>query len=385
MYCGAALPEGQAVAVEERSLPTDLDQLVRQAMTLGTTHRLESALRSHQPDLESNDATKHDEEAISEPEKTRTERLIEMQRACAEAVSADAAQDEETLFAAVAKLREELQLLGPLSQPSPDGAVAVDAGPVILLPKVRRPYALVMEGPGNIELHESIARALDIDGVTARMLALARQPRVVLRGEDRKRLEDMACGVREHLSLSATVIDADTLRSMGPASLLIGFGDGPTTHPIADWSVDFKVDGLTGEAMVEPPALIVPGEIVISQYREARQGGRLKHLREGRKQASSEKRLAIVDVHIPNKIVRILEQYTNLSDAPGSTDSFRQSLKSLLQNWSEQGILTLESRTCTASVDGGVSGGAEAAALRDTGWASWEEHSRSARALFMGE
>jgi hypothetical protein len=220
------------------------------------------------------------------------------------------------------------------------------------------------------------------------MLALARQPRVVLRGEDRKRLEGMACGVREHLNLGATVIDADTLRTMGPASLLIGFADGPSTVPIADWSVDFKVEAMEGEAMVDPPLLIVPGDVVISQYREARQGGRLKHLREGRVQASSEKRLAIVDVHVPGQIVRILEQYTSLVDAPGATGSFRQSLKNLLQNWAEQGIHILESRTCTASVDGGVSGvsgGSEHTALRDTGWAEWEEHSRSARALFMNE
>ncbi|MGB0641603.1 MAG: hypothetical protein ACPGTU_19885, partial [Myxococcota bacterium] len=301
------------------------------------------------------------------------------------AVSADASEDEGALAEALHRLREALELLGPIAMPTANNLAEQGSAPVILLPKVRRPHALVMEGPGDVEQHESIAKALGVDGVTARMLALARQPRVALRGEDKSRLEGMAAAVREQLNLGATVVDAEALLSMGPASLLIGFAEGPKTCPINDWTVDFKVDDLEGTPMVEAPLLIVPGEIVINEYRESRQGGRLKHLREGRMQAASEKRLAIVDVHLPNQIVRILEQYSSLSDAPGSTGAFRQSLKSLLQNWADQGIRTLESRTCTASVDGGVSSGSEQAALRDTGWAAWEEHSRSARALFMNE
>ena len=110
MYCGGQLPQGVPESEEQRSLPTDLDQLFRQAMSLGTTHRLESALRAHQHTSEAPLSTKSD--AIEDPVVTmsRTERLLEIQQICADAVMADAAEDEEALVGSVTRLHEALEL-----------------------------------------------------------------------------------------------------------------------------------------------------------------------------------------------------------------------------------------------------------------------------------
>ena len=99
--------------------------------------------------------------------------------------------------------------------------------------------------------------------------------------------------------------------------------------------------------------------------------------------AATEQRLALVDLHTVGGIVRILEGHTNLSDAPGAVeDGFRRSLRSLIDNWRDQGIHVLEPRTCSPSGQAGrTSSGLEQAAF-STGWPDWEEHSRAAGALF---
>ena len=56
--------------------------------------------------------------------------------------------------------------------------------PVVLLPKVRRPFALVVEGMGSVEAHPAFVEHLRLDAVTSRMLARARNPRVAIRGDD---------------------------------------------------------------------------------------------------------------------------------------------------------------------------------------------------------
>ena len=120
IYCGAALPQGAVASEEERSLPTDLDQLVRQAMTLGTTHRLESALRAHQQAPSTPSSAKQVDEEVASDVVSRTERLLEMQQACVDAVSADASEDEGALAEALhpQMLRERRESSSSSSSPA---------------------------------------------------------------------------------------------------------------------------------------------------------------------------------------------------------------------------------------------------------------------------
>ena len=48
IYCGGALPDPSVPPPAQAAIPDDIDQLVRQAMTLGTTHKLQEAMLAHQ-------------------------------------------------------------------------------------------------------------------------------------------------------------------------------------------------------------------------------------------------------------------------------------------------------------------------------------------------
>ena len=377
LYCGGTLPEPTAPppARVEPNLPPDIDQLVKQAMTLGTTHKLREAMQSHH---------ETPPESVDEPVEIDLGELLQtIKSAASDAVEAHNDDRVGDVDVALVRIQTALSQWGPIGVQQ-RSAPAEDE-PIICLPKVRRMFGLVVEGVGDVERHQDFVDALGMDGATARMIAIARQPRVAMRGDDRERLEAMAVGLREKAGVCATVIEQEQLRLMGPAWLLHGFESGPTLVPIHDWAQAFETPspGASGRPMTDAPLLVVPGEVVVLKYRTSRTGGRLKHLREGRMQAASEQRLALADLHTESGIVRILEGHTNLSDAPGTVeDGFRRSLRALIDNWREQGVRVLEPRTCSPSGQSGrTASGLEQAAF-STGWPDWEEHSRAAGALF---
>ena len=118
--------------------------------------------------------------------------------------------------------------------------------------------------------------------------------------------------------------------------------------------------------------------------RAVRGGGRLKHLREGRTTPSSERRLVVVDLHLPGGIVRMVEGATDLSDAPAAVEgSFRTSIRGMLDDWAASGVRVLESRTVAPSGHAVGSRTDEDGGQVTTSWPEWEEHSRSCRALFI--
>ena len=381
LYCGEQLPdptESPPLRVE-RTLPADIDQLVKQAMTLGTTHKLREAMLTHQ------EAPTEAPPAVEETVDPR-ETLQRLKQAADAALEAHDAGREPDVYAALSNAQEALVSFGPLRRPM--AVENEDEGPVICLPKVRRRFGLVVEGLGDVDKHSVIASALGMDGATARMIAIARQPRVALRGDDDERLLEMALRLREEAGLKATVVDSERLLAMGPASLLHGFESGPTLVPVADWSLPFETPSPShnGRPMTDPPLLVVPGEVVVLKYRSSRSGGRLKHLRDGRMQAAAEQRLVLVDLHTQSGIVRILEGHTNLSEAPGAvSDGFRRSLRTLIDNWRDQGVAVLEPRTCAPGRQGGESASGLDQAAFATGWPDWEEHSRAAGALFIAD
>jgi len=275
-----------------------------------------------------------------------------------------------------------------LASPTTGAMPAPD--PTILLPKVRHPVSLVIAGMGDGDRSVELAEALGVDGVTARLSAISRYPRVVLRGEDRVRMEQTAKRVRSSLGILAEVVDRDTLLAVGPAvAILQATSCDPLRLEVVGrpmWDIELSAQGPEEPRMVEPSIeLVVVGEIVVQQFRSLTQGGRLKHVREARVQGSGENRLAVVDLHGPQGIYRMVEGQTDLSGFPGHTpSSARRSFKDFGAYLAAQGLTVLPQRVCQPGLHrptGGVVAG-QVTTGQATGWATWEEHSRSCRCLY---
>ena len=374
MYCGGALPEPTAPPPNAVALPDDIDALVRQAMTLGTTHKLQAAMVAHNSELEEASEAEPGEEA-KEPLVT----LRELMDAAARAHDAHENNDPAARDSALAEVRTRLTEWGPVLAEAPKPPQAPD----VLLPRTRRPFALVLEGLNDANRGHAIAATLNVDGVTARMIALAKQPRVVLRSDTPDRLEALATALRSELNVAAAVVEPGAMVAVGPASLLVGFEHGPETIAVHDWTAEPPESGRR-EQVKEAPLLVVPGEVMVMKARAVRGGGRLKHLREGRTTPSSERRVAVVDLHLLDGIVRMVEGATDLSDAPAAVEgSFRSSIRRMMDDWAAAGVRVLESRTVTPSGHAVGSRTGEDGGQVTTSWPEWEEHTRSCRALFI--
>ena len=380
IYCGCGLPVSDTSS--DRQLPADLDELVRQAMATGTTHKLQQAMAAHQ------DAPST-AEVHAEAEQVPSDRggdLRKLAAAVGRALSAHELDDEVGIHAALVEASSVLDQFGGLTPRLVEPSVLA-ADPVTLLPKVRRRYALVAEGPADVARAQEIADTLGVDGVTARMVAIARQPRVILRGIQRERLDGLAERVRVGLNLHAVVVDTDDLLRFGQARLLVTMDNGPHVVEVNDWEMDLSqlAEQMEPQRMSELPVLVVPGEVVLLKFRPVRAGGRLKHLREGRVQPATERRLAVADLHTASGIVRLVEGASSITDVPGAVEgSFRSTLRILLDNWTEQEIRTLDGRTASPASHTGHTRVDEMGNQKVSGWPEWEEHSRAARALFMG-
>jgi hypothetical protein len=378
IYCGGKLSQPTGAPPEPVSLPADIDQLVRSAMSLGTTAGLERALADHQAAAVVEDTT---------PAAASQENPLEVLLDAAQrAIEAERLPDARALSTALMDAKRAIERC----EATPAFAVQsteIPAAPTILLPSVQRRYALVIDGLSDVDRASDLAQTLGVDGVTARMLAIARQPRIALRADTPGGLGTMAKALQATNNLAATVVDDAALRSCGPARLLVSFDGGPRTIAINDWMTDLPnpIDTDQSQAMHQAPLLVVPGELVILQFRSAPSGGRLKHLREGRMDPAAEQRLAVADLHMPDGVIRILEGVSDLTDAPGAiSDGFRLSLRVLLDQWQDHGIRVLEARTAIPKL-GSKAGRTEAkGASLAAAWPEWEEHSRCARLLFMG-
>ena len=375
MYCGGALPEPTAPTPTPANVPEDIDALVRQAMTLGTTHKLQAAMVAHRAES----GGPEDEapvEAMGSDE--LLDALVEAARSAQEAHrNNDERRRDEALLHVESLVRD----WGPIG-PTVTAPKAVPPTPEVSLPRYRRSFALVLEGPGDGGLAPVIANAIEVDGVTARMIAIARQPRIVLRSEEPGRLQGMAESLRDRMGIAAAVVAPDLLTAPGPAELLVGFAHGPETAVVHDWTVDLT-NANPQSKMTESPFLAVPGEVLMMKARAVRGGGRLKHLREGKTSTATERRITVLDLHTPSGIVRLVEGVTDLTDSPAASEgTFRSSMRLMLEEWEAAGVKVLEARTVSPSGQAVGNRVEEGGACLTTSWPEWEEYSRSCRVLF---
>jgi|GEM_PF-1212910 len=430
-----------------RSLPPDLDQLVRHALTQGNVGTLEAALRDHaavesEPPVAQATRPSHAPAAVARAPIASTPAP---QKAPARSQPADVAPAPISVASALATLGEGLddvriawirgdvnevrawargaiptlqQVLAQLDReeagdetqlslladaptesvevaPSPDPVDAVPSvqepppTPTILMPKVRHPLALVVEGMGDVEQGPALAEALGVDAVTARLIAVSRYPRFVLRGQDAVRMDQTAVRIREQMGIRAAVVDRPGMLAIGPA---VAVTQAVTATPLqvevvdrAMWDVDLTAQpGATPREIAPVLRLAVVAEVVVHRFRAAVQGGRLKRLREAKVQSAGEERLGVVDLHTDEGILRVVEGATDLSGFPGHTPSAAvRSLRDFVAHL-ESMIPVMPRRVCQPGLDrpGGGAVAGQAGPTLDTGWAAFEEHSRACRLLY---
>lgn len=311
---------------------------------------------------------------------------------------ADAVAALDRVAQALEEARQALDAVAPsppplAEVPPPAPVVALPDPPVggrpeVVLPPVRMPWMLILACPGDRSKASALARVLGVDGVTARMAALARAPRVVLRSETVHELTRKAEQLRSELTLPAVVASREQLLQIAaPDVVLEGRSpDGLLVSAAWPW---------TAEAPVSPPAdarvlaqdgvmLAVPGEVVVRRYRVGRS------LARGRRQdkvlrLASEQRHRVVDLHGPGLFARVVAGVTDTSALPGHDPrSGLRAVQGLLDhvdNWLPEAVVQGERTVAPGSAPTMPEGHDGAAPIEASAWPLWEEHSRLCRLL----
>ena len=282
----------------------------------------------------------------------------------------------------------------PAAQPTaePAAEATAEAGLGWSLPRHRQPYLLVAEGPADVSRAPKVAEALGVDGVTARLVAVSRHPRVALRHEDAAKLAVLAQRLREHVGLAAVVVARAQLQSVeAPAAVLAG---SPGRRLLVSRALAWLLPpepglnpSLRGDALsllADAVRVVVPGEVVLRSYRAGR------GLAHGRRdevvmRAAGERRLQLVDLHGPGLFLRVVEGLTDMAGLPGydpnsalrSARGFVEAVGDLWPAARVEGPRScLPGDAPTAEERLGKGDHVEA-----TGWSEWEEHTRCCRFL----
>lgn len=361
-----------------KQAPKNLDALIRRAMSRGNTAELKKALQDAEEvafepveapvvhELTDDDPTPLGElvQKVEQPTVT-PDGLYQDVRALVEAASRweddprGAERDLDQARRAIA------QLLGLLS--------GVEGPPELVLPPFRQAFALFVEPSGTPDDAALVADALGIDHPTARMVALAKHPRVALRHNDGAHLERLAASYRDRVARPATVFDEGLLRGQPtPRTVLSLPREG-------DWEVIGGGAWLWDEKRrpgkpLTPPAvrLAVAGEIVLKRFR-------VKSNKRGEKELvpSNEQRSGVLDLHTDEGILRVVEGLTQLDGWDLDGLSLRIAFRRFLE--SDHGDIAVHKRICQPTRKPQELDDMTALA---TGWPAWEEHTRGCRALY---
>lgn len=304
---------------------------------------------------------------------------------------------------ALAQIRAALDLLAAEGPPTGESRAAValpgpgelavgagsesdppppDTGPPVRLPPARHAVALAMAAvPAGLEVGR-LAAALEVDLATARAAALAGGARIVLRGADRDELDRRARAL-EGLGIRSRTLTRELLLDVGPATGLVG-AEGAGVWRVVEasrWGENRPDPSQLPHGEVAQLAdvwLVVQGEVEEKRLRAPAAESRWQRSHYAAPNgAGGEARIAVLDLHTDDGIVRVVEGATDLRHLPGVTAAGnRVALKALLEavvlRWPAAHVEG--KRTCPATARPGDP-------LRSDGWAAWEEHSRMCRAL----
>ena len=377
LYCGHEMPNPTAAPKQrKRDVPRNLDAVFRRAMSRGNTSELAQVLEdidevevaAPQPEEPTEDSPTDPPGALAQkaPQQKTLEQLAEE----AGVELGDWEEDPQGALARVNATRATLQQLARRLEQVPPPAELV-------LPPFRQAAALFVQTGEGLEQGE-IAQALQIDLATARMLSLSKHPRVALRGNDRDKLEALAERWRADLARAAVVFEEADLRAQPRPRVALELpAEGDWITAAAALWLDFEGPRVERPTPRLAPRLVVPGEVVVKRYR-------LKRDKRGNRELdpSSERRIAVVDLHGPQGTVRVVEGLTGIRGWGPEGSSHRQELKHLTDRLGDEADDLLAKRICqpTRKPEETADGWAEAA-----GWPAWEEHSRAARLLLLVE
>ena len=278
----------------------------------------------------------------------------------------------------------------PAATPPSDGsseATALPGRPPVVLPRYQHRWMLILAGPGNADLGPSLAQALGVDGVTARLAAVARAPRVALRSDEPETLRAAAARV-QRLGISAVVVCRDELGEIASPDVVLGVERPGRLSVSASTPWD-------GERPLVPPAdlrslpwaglsLAVPGDVVVRRYRVGRSLARGRR-KERVLRLGSERRVRVLDLHGPGRFVRVVAGLTDTSALPGhDAGSALRAFNGLVEGIPKiLGKCAVEGeRTCSPGTAPPIPDGYDGSSpIEISGWSTWEEHSRLARLL----
>ena len=434
MYCGTEMP-AVAVPPEPRALPENLDALIRAAMSGQGTADLKTALLQASdaalPSAVAEDALEPAElvdldtsslqplelvpepldaldapaaprmipnSAISTEESTIDDGLTQLERMLAEARQAWKASDLRACRSSLGLLQAQLPSLISQLPESAGATLSAPLAPSSTDEPVRifeaqgswssagHPFALVVECPADASKAPLVARVLETDGVTARMLAVSRYPRVVLRSSDAESLQKLRIRYAVSLGLEAVVVSRESLLDIGLPEVVLGPA-GLQGFRVCDAPLWLKPehDSLLDGRVVRAPSLLlaVPGEVVTCHYRHS--GGGAQGRNATAYQLSHESRIGVLDLHGPGIFLRIVEGTTNFQGLPGYiSDSRRRSFRGLSAHIGEwfPAIQKFGSRVCRPTGEPHPSPDqSPRPRLEVNAWPMWEEYTRLCRLL----
>ena len=336
-------------------------------------------------------------EAISTAEVTIDDGLALLQRSLHAATAAWRGKDVLECRESLIRLRAQLPaLISQLPEPTseiPAPAPSTSNEPVRLFEgqgswsSAGRPYALVLDCPEDPTRAPLLARALEIDGVTARMLAVSRYPRVALRSADPEPLLRLRDRYRSILGLGSAVVPREALLDIDLPQVVLGPA-GAQSFRVCDAPLWLQPDHdpLVDVSVVRTPNVLVavPGEVVTCHYRAA-SDSRPRRRQKDSYQLSRETRIGVLDLHGPGIFLRVVEGATDFRGLPGHIGtSSRRSFRGLVANISEwfPSIQRFGSRVCRPTENPNPAPDQPILTrLEVNAWPMWEEYTRQCRLL----
>ena len=261
-------------------------------------------------------------------------------------------------------------------------ALAVEAAG---LPMGRRPYVLVVDGRGDLDLAHPLSAITGLDHVTTRMVAASEWDRPLLWAVDRSGLDAMAQQISQQLGVGATVHETSRLATLqGPRAVLGWQPDGVLTTEKPIW-MGMQLSEETGETLpFEGVTLAVQGQVEVRRFLEQRRGRWSRNKGNTERREIGGRRVVLVDLHGPDCFFRIVLGVSNFRGAPYFREgSSVLSMKALVEGLPEvfpgihiQGKRVAHAQGAKAMQDSE----SERSSFEITGWSTWEEHTRLCRA-----
>ncbi len=385
LYCGAKMPN-PGPPPPPKAVPDNLDALIRDAMRGGSTDAVRKALQDARPPAAEAaqttpprpPSTARDDApaapALTPPGTDLDASTLPTVLVHLEAAARDAAAHaddpialDRALSEVEAWVRQARGLAGP---PAPRAVV---------LPPIRHPYALVIDGVGDPEQGAALARALEVDAATARAAAAVRYIHIALRGAEPDPLARRAAAVNATLPIRASVVARAALFEIPAALAVVGRDpDGRwrvVDLPLWEEGIDPSQRPPGDAVQVSGVSLAVTGEVEVKAGRSGSEPSRWLRQGYAADPVAAIQRVSVLDLHAPSGILRITPTVTAFEGFPGNDPtSTARSFKQLVDALAEvfPGIRVEPRRVCPASNAAGD-------ARYTSGWAAWEEHTRIAR------